>query len=590
MKDTPPPLDVENPIEVSLIRLMREESAAPVLTFPDVSHGYIPGRGLFFSAIFHELIVAAILLLTFTLSRTHLPESRSFNDVIKLSEAKGVIYLPVLGGGGEGNGHAGGSPGEASKASSPAPSRASKGRAYPGPQPILSDPVNPTNDRQTIIQPAREQEKPKILQQFVPLPNMVKIAKPKLPLPTDLVSGKPELPEFKPSAQAPVEAPKLALPATPPPAPIRPAAEKPRRKSGDKAIEPPKIEQAQTPGMDERALVSLSPTPTLPQQNPEMPLGEARGRFAVSPSVNLAPETSPGSKIEGSTESAIGHTGTTVGDAAGDAAVGSGNGSAGAASGGGGVGTGVGTEKGSGKGGNGTESARGSGTGVGLGTGPGTTSASGAGAGNGTGKGGLSGLTIQGGSYGSSAGARGANGANGGSGSVNVSVERSAIKLPPQTAYGMTITSTADSGGGLPDLGVFAHEKVYTVFLDMRGTTNDRAPSWTLQYARLRFATETAPAASGGPEGLTPPFPLTKEIPKLNSELIRTYLRNVIVVYAIMDTEGQLQHLSVRQSPDARLNPPILAALAQWKFQPAQLNGQPVALKVLIGIPLLPYE
>jgi len=46
----------------------------------------------------------------------------------------------------------------------------------------------------------------------------------------------------------------------------------------------------------------------------------------------------------------------------------------------------------------------------------------------------------------------------------------------------------------------------------------------------------------------------------------------------------------VRQSPDARLNPPILAALAQWKFQPAQLNGQPVALKVLIGIPLLPYE
>ena len=108
-----------------------------------------------------------------------------------------MIYLPVLGGGGEGNGHAGGSPGEASKASSPAPSRASKGRAYPGPQPILSDPVNPTNDRQTIIQPAREQEKPKILQQFVPLPNMVKIAKPKLPLPTDLVSGKPELPEFQ---------------------------------------------------------------------------------------------------------------------------------------------------------------------------------------------------------------------------------------------------------------------------------------------------------------------------------------------------------------------------------------------------------
>jgi hypothetical protein len=586
---TPPQLDVENQIEVSLIRLMREQSEPPALTFPDVSHGYLPGRGLFFSVVVHELVISAILLLTVTLSRTHLPGSRAFNDVIKLSDAKGVVYLPVLGGGGEGNGHHGGAPGVASTASSPAPSRSSKGRAYPGPQPILSDPVNPTNDRQTIIHPAKE--KPKVLQQFVPLPNMVKIAKPTLPLPTDLVSGKPELPEFHPEVRPPVEAPKLALPATPPPAPIRPAAEKPRRAAGEKASEPPKLEQAQTPGADERALVLLSPTPTLPQANPEIPLGEARGRFAVSPSVNLVPETAPGSKIEGTAAtSAIGHTSATVGDAAGETAAGAGNGGTGSAAGGGGVGTGVGTEKGSGKDGTGTESARGSGTGVGIGTGPGATSASGVGAGNGTGKGGLPGLTIQGGSYGSASnGARGANGSNGG---ISVSVQRSAIKLPPQTAYGMTITSTADSGGGLADVGVFAHEKVYTVYLDMRGPTADHAPSWTLQYARLRSAAEVAAgeSANSSSEGMTPPFPLTKEMPKLNSELIRTYLHNVIVVFAVMDTQGGLQRLSVRQSPDARLDSPILAALAHWRFQPAQINGQPVPLKVLIGIPLLPYE
>jgi len=63
-----------------------------------------------------------------------------------------------------------------------------------------------------------------------------------------------------------------------------------------------------------------------------------------------------------------------------------------------------------------------------------------------------------------------------------------------------------------------------------------------------------------------------------------------IVVYAVMDTQGKLQRLSVRQTPDARFNAGILAALTHWSFQPAQLNGQPVALKVLIGIPLLPYE
>ena len=339
-----------------------------------------------------------------------------------------------------------------------APSRSSKGRTYPGPQPILSDPENPTNQQQTIIQPALE--KPKILQEYVPLPNMVKAAKPKIPLPADLVAAKPELPEFHPSVQPPAEPPKLALPATPPPAPIRPAAEKPRRAASEKAVEPPKLNQAEAQGNDEQALVSLSPTPTLPQEAPLIPLGEARGRFAVSPNVNLAPEIAPGSKIESmANTAAIGQTSAAVGNAAGETAVGSGTGSGGSAGGGGGQGSGVGADKGSGKGGTGTEAARGSGTGIGMGTGPGATSATGAGAGNGTGKGGLPGLTIQGGTYKRDAGNGGRNG-NDASREINITMDRE----PVQTAYGMTITSTADSGGGLPDLGVFAHEKVYTVF------------------------------------------------------------------------------------------------------------------------------
>ena len=83
--------------------------------------------------------------------------------------------------------------------------------------------------------------------------------------------------------------------------------------------------------------------------------------------------------------------------------------------------------------------ARGSGTGVGLGTGPGTTSASGSGAGSGSGKGSLPGLTIQ-----------GTNGAYG-NGAAVVKSHVDGIKLPAQTAYGMTVVSLASSGGGLPD-------------------------------------------------------------------------------------------------------------------------------------------
>jgi len=570
----PPPLDVENPIEVSLIKLMQAESAPPPLTFPEVSQG-LPVRGLLLSAVAHQLVVVAILLLSFTLTRTLLPASRAFNGTIKLSDARGVIYLPVLGGGSEGSGHRGGAPGAPVKESSPVPSRSSKGMTFPGPQPILSTPSNPTNERQTIIQPAKE--KAKILQEFVPLPNMVKVAKPHLPLPADLIGGKPDLPEFHPAVQAPVQPPRIALPATPPPAPIRPAAEAPKRASGEKLVEPPKLKPSQTLGADEQALVSLSPTPTLPQKAPQIPEGEARGQFAVSSTASLTPAPAPGSKIESPAPvPAIGQTGAAAGDVAGQVALG-----------GGGLGSGAGADTGSGKGGPTAGAARGSGTGAGIGTGSGPTSASGSGAGSATGRGGLPGLTIQSRSYGG-AGISVNNGGGGAGGGIGVNVDRSPVKLPPQTAYGMTISSTADSGGGLPDLGVFAHEKVYTVFLDMRGTSSDRNPSWTLQYARLRSAAENDAGSSS--EGITPPFPLAKELPRLNSELIRTYLRNVIVVFAVIDTEGKLQRVSVLQTPDGRFNLPILAALTRWRFQPAQRNGQPVALKVLIGIPLLPSE
>ena len=191
----------------------------------------------------------------------------------------------------------------------------------------------------------------------------------------------------------------------------------------------------------------------------------------------------PGSKIESSAPvPAIGQTGAAAGDVAGQVALG-----------GGGLGSGAGADTGSGKGGTTAGEARGSGTGAGIGTGAGPTSASGSGAGNATGKGGLPGLTIQSRSYGG-AGISVNNGGGGAGGGISVNVQRGPIKLPPQTAYGMTISSTADSGGGLPELGVFAHEKVYTVFLDMRSTSGDYNPSWTLQYARLRSAAEKDPA------------------------------------------------------------------------------------------------
>jgi hypothetical protein len=48
----------------------------------------------------------------------------------------------------------------------------------------------------------------------------------------------------------------------------------------------------------------------------------------------------------------------------------------------------------------------------------------------------------------------------------------------------------------------------------------------------------------------------------------------------------QLERLSVKRSPDAGIVQPLLEALGNWIFKPAQIDGTPVALKVLLGIRL----
>jgi hypothetical protein len=72
-----------------------------------------------------------------------------------------------------------------------------------------------------------------------------------------------------------------------------------------------------------------------------------------------------------------------------------------------------------------------------------------------------------------------------------------------------------------------------------RATADDPAPSYTLQYALLQ---PPAGLESASPQaGFTPPYPVKKEIPEMNAELIRRYLRQLVIVYATMGTDGKLQ-------------------------------------------------
>lgn len=570
-----------------------------VLTYANLSRGSGPGRGLLYSFLVHEVATFGLLLVA---AHQPLPQEApppELTQIIDLNQPKEIIYLPALGGGSEGNGQAG------KKASVPRPrpsapgAASSKGFSYPGPQAIVSNPPKPTNRIQTILQPGLVN--PPGLRVPIALPNVVQMTEtepvpmiePAKPAPPVATEAQPEppppvhsqaetpapvLPKVQPLTTTPPEPPKLELPTVTaqnpslvaqakPPEPAAKPVEKPMQPQA-----PPQLSPPPTHGADRQNLLVLSPMPAPPEKSVKLPAGEAQGRFAISPAPNTESSMlGPGSQLEKPGSSAIGvgnKAGTPAGNAGGEGSPGIGRAT------GGGGGEGAKEGEGPGKGSTSAGSGSGSGVGAGLARGSGLSSGSGTGAGAGPGRGAFAGITIQGGSL---------------TGAASNPGQHNGGPVAPQTSYGMTIVASGSSGGGLADFGVFFDEQVYTVYINMRQTTDDPAPSWVLEYAVLR---KTAPQASAAgklgqnQQGLIPPFPVVKEPPQLPTGLVFRYLHRMMVVYAIINTEGKLERMHVLQTPNAEFNKPLLEGLGKWVFRPAELDGEVVSVKALLGIPL----
>jgi hypothetical protein len=555
--------------------LVRRE--APSLTLREIGYGYRPGRSLGLSILAHSL---ALLAVVFFGRYVVLQPTIIVNPQLELSRSHDILILPTLGGGSEGSGRTGGGKGSAEKASSGLRARGQRGFAYPGPQPLVSNPPGATLGIQTILQPSLE-NLPRT-QRYLPLPNIVQ---PPSSTASDVGHAKAALVvkaeklSLPHPAETPVAAPKITLPVVANGKIANLVETKPELPQ--RAVPDP-VDASEVPdGRNNQAgLLVLNAIAPPPDVSGKIPRLEARALFAVAPGeTTIIAAPGAGSKTGGSSAMATG-TGSPADNPSGDALAESpaGGGSAnpsttpgrtasGAGSGGrygSGQGSGVNSDS------NASGTGRGASSSPGVGTGSAAGHGSGAGAGSAPGGGGFPGISIQGGRYGSGSG-----------GSMMAKAEP---RHP--TTYNMNIVATASSGGGLPDFGVFHNEKVYTVFLDMRATDEDHAPSWILQYA-VQQPPPGDPDASGRTRinGVpTPPYAMLKEIPEFAPELLRKYAHKVIVASAVMNTSGKLEQVSIPQNSEDALVGPLLAALSHWLFQPAQIDGQPVALKVLLGI------
>jgi Gram-negative bacterial TonB protein C-terminal len=331
-------------------------------------------------------------------------------------------------------------------------------------------------------------------------------------------------------------------------------------------------------GKAKEPLLSLSPMPLPAHADAKVPAGEARGRFAIAPGGTLNPNgLTPGkdyarpsvSAGTGQDNSSAPNAATEVASNAGtgaghspSAGGGSGNASGGLGEGSVGTGTGSGNTSGPGAGGNGNGKGRGM-RGSGAGRSGDRNSGTGSGGGSGSGTGSFPGITIQ-----------------GGEDENKANSNTPGIAIEPQPSYGMTVVSTASSGGGLEDFGVFENERVFTVYVPMKRSPDEDDPTWTLQYAVLKDS------ADAGDQQVIPPTPVMREWPRVPAELERKYAQRQVVISAVVDQDGKVSRVTIKQTPDPRVSDPIAQALAKWVFRPAQMGGQPVAVKILLGIPL----
>jgi hypothetical protein len=421
-------------------------------------------------------------------------------------------------------------------------------RDYAGPQEIVSEFPNAVNRVQTIRRP--DLVAPPELKFPLRLQSMVILPAPAAPV---LAAPPREQPKQTPSA---VEVPIAEATV---PQPLLVSTQKRISVARTEEVAPPSVAAPQSSASNlailaqphakaPKAVVVVNAVNVPPDPAASIPDAQLAGNFVIGPSVDSATEKSAAAGTGRSAENAVSNSGKLSSGPGPSVEVGTGPGS----------GHVPGTTAGS-RATAGTAATSGTGAAAG-GTGIGVTPANGAGHGTGNpgigrGPNGGSGISISG-------GIPGRNGA---------AINR---VLPLRRSYGITIIAGGSSGGASRDTGVFdRNETVFSVAIPMADAGG--GPDWPMQYALLKPA-ETSSAL------LVPPF-VQKKIGVTMARAEMGGDSGPVFVSGIIDENGTLQSLRTIRARDAR-SQPALHALEQWTFLPAQLDGKPVACKILIGV------
>jgi TonB family protein len=133
---------------------------------------------------------------------------------------------------------------------------------------------------------------------------------------------------------------------------------------------------------------------------------------------------------------------------------------------------------------------------------------------------------------------------------------------------------------------VFAGRKFYSVTLNMPNL-NSGGGSWVIRFAELKHESDSRDPNSPSAD-LSQPTATRKVDPAYPTQLMRQNVSGTVIVYAVIHADGTVGSVRVLRGVDERLDRFASEAVAQWKFDPATKNGQPVDVEATFQIPFRP--
>jgi protein TonB len=152
------------------------------------------------------------------------------------------------------------------------------------------------------------------------------------------------------------------------------------------------------------------------------------------------------------------------------------------------------------------------------------------------------------------------------------------VAAPPSPLKPSTSLERTDVPADRIDRQVFGSRKHYAVRLSMPNI-NSAMGSWIIRFAELN------PDSPADQADLSTPEPIRKVDPAYPAAMVRDRIEGVVVLHAIIRSDGSVSDVRVLEGFDPRLDENARSALEQWRFRPGTRNGVPIDVEAVVRVP-----